>query len=328
MPKPCVPTVEGSTAERRTAALAPLRVVAADVYVSFDLAEAQNGWRYGAFACEGSADLVTGRLAIEGLPFVGPWNPATPRPAMVNCFRPGIDALGSTHEQLAEHAIWREHYGPFGLRWERRMLVYEGDRFHGWIGLTRCEDAPRFSRAEDAALERVAKRVRRLVIAESTLRNASCPSGQAFVTVRPDGSIEGACAEAARWLTPDHRSMLAAVTRRLDLDEDHPGLLLGGVLARPVRLGGEGSARYLWVLSAARRPRRSAAARLSPRVREVAELALKATVPEIARSLGISAHTVRDYIKCAYQELGVASRVELAEALVRQATEVAADRSG
>lgn len=57
-------------------------------------------------------------------------------------------------------------------------------------------------------------------------------------------------------------------------------------------------------------------ARLTPRQLEVCELAATgATAEEVARHLGISPHTVRQHLKMAYQELGVANRVELAQAL-------------
>jgi DNA-binding CsgD family transcriptional regulator len=54
--------------------------------------------------------------------------------------------------------------------------------------------------------------------------------------------------------------------------------------------------------------------RLSVQQRRVAELAaVGATVPEIARALGLSASTVRTYLRKVYDSLGIATRLELAE---------------
>jgi DNA-binding NarL/FixJ family response regulator len=56
--------------------------------------------------------------------------------------------------------------------------------------------------------------------------------------------------------------------------------------------------------------------RLSVQQRRVAELAaVGATVPEIARALGLSASTVRTYLRKVYDSLGIATRLELAEAV-------------
>ena len=64
------------------------------------------------------------------------------------------------------------------------------------------------------------------------------------------------------------------------------------------------------------RPVSLALARLTQRQREVAEFAaVGATVTEIAGTLAISAHTVRDHLKAIYFRLEVASRVELAREL-------------
>lgn len=55
---------------------------------------------------------------------------------------------------------------------------------------------------------------------------------------------------------------------------------------------------------------------LSARQWEVCEYAAAgATVPEIARTTGLSPETVRTHLRTAYRRLGVANRVELANAL-------------
>ena len=54
--------------------------------------------------------------------------------------------------------------------------------------------------------------------------------------------------------------------------------------------------------------------------REVAELvAVGASNPEIARSLGVSRHTVESHLKHLFVKLGLTSRVQLAVLMVRAA---------
>ncbi|MGM0579017.1 MAG: response regulator transcription factor [Myxococcota bacterium] len=55
---------------------------------------------------------------------------------------------------------------------------------------------------------------------------------------------------------------------------------------------------------------------MSNRQRQVADLAASGlTVPEMARHLDLSPHTVRDHLRVAYRRLGVANRVELVRTL-------------
>ena len=76
--------------------------------------------------------------------------------------------------------------------------------------------------------------------------------------------------------------------------------------------------RYLAVLPRAR-PGDSPSDLMSPRQYEVAcYAAAGATVPEIAGHVGVSASTVRQHLKKAYQCLGVSSRLELMHAMARE----------
>lgn len=96
--------------------------------------------------------------------------------------------------------------------------------------------------------------------------------------------------------------------------------LLGGAARELVVEGGRAR-----VLVEHRGPRRlvvfrradDALERLSARQIEIAELAAAgATSREIASSLAISSHTVRQHLKDVYRLLGIGCRVELARALV------------
>ncbi|MDB4934026.1 MAG: Transcriptional regulator, LuxR family protein [Labilithrix sp.] len=67
-------------------------------------------------------------------------------------------------------------------------------------------------------------------------------------------------------------------------------------------------------------PRASDAPKLAPRVRETLDAVLVgATDKEIAARLGISGHTVRDYMKVLFRAYGVSSRAQLIAKLTRAA---------
>lgn len=83
-----------------------------------------------------------------------------------------------------------------------------------------------------------------------------------------------------------------------------------------IRMGGSEGVRYLLRVSGAAPLRLAANAALSPRQREVCEFAAAgATVAEIGAATGLAMETVRSHLKASYHRLGVASRLELAEAL-------------
>ena len=59
-------------------------------------------------------------------------------------------------------------------------------------------------------------------------------------------------------------------------------------------------------------------ARLSPREREIVRMWLSGVAPtEVARSLHISIHTVRNHLRAVYRKLGVHSQLDLLRRFVR-----------
>jgi len=117
--------------------------------------------------------------------------------------------------------------------------------------------------------------------------------------------------DSGRWTARVHDVLLRSDRCKLDVDGDTSLMVLAWRLDPPVpwekpRAIALIRQRPSWILDQ----------RLTPRQREVSELAARgATAQEIASHLGRSLHTVRSHLKATYRALGVSNRVELAHAL-------------
>ncbi len=162
-PETPLTTIEGRTpGERRRSIVEQVKaVVDADFGAYLDLTPVADGvFHYDQVACTGSQDVTANWLTAVGTPSIAIWDPCEPPPGEGNRFRPGADIDA---RELAGIPIYDRHYIPFGLCRERRMLVYHGGVFAGWIGVSRHLDAPGFTRAEEERLQRAAPRIIGLV---------------------------------------------------------------------------------------------------------------------------------------------------------------------
>jgi DNA-binding CsgD family transcriptional regulator len=310
-------TLEGRTpSERRKSLVEQVeRLVRADFTAYLDLTPAHGKLYYDHVTCVGSRDVTEGWMAhAQGAESVSTWDPRAPSPELRNRFQPGADI---DFRELAGTPVYDDHYLPFGLCRERRILIYHGDVFAGWLGVSRHEDAPPFTRGDMRRLRHATQRVINLVVAEKQLRDRALLHGSGMLVLRPSGRVELACESARAWLDAARREAIAHHVRRLEKDPAAPTVFVtDGVAARLLRISGDGRVRYLCSLEATRSPRLSPLGSLSARQREVAELlAVGATVQEIATHLGIGAATVKHHAKVAYRRLDVATRLELARVL-------------
>lgn len=310
-------TLEGRTpSERRTSLVEQVeRLVDADFTAYLDLTPADGKLYYDHVTCVGSRDVCDGWMAhAQGAESVSTWDPRAPCPEPRNRFRPGADVA---FRELAGIPVYDDHYLPFGLCRERRILIYHGDVFAGWLGVSRHRDAPPFTPGDIRRLRDATQRVVNLVVGEKQLRDQELLSGSGMLVLRPTGHVELACATASAWLDAGRREAIAHHVRRLEKDPTTRTLFVThGVAARLLRISGDGGVRYHCSLEATRSPRLSPVGLLTPRQREVAELfAVGATVQEVATHLGISTATVKHHAKATYRRLDVATRVELARAL-------------
>ncbi len=315
---PGVATLEGTLADRRAAVLASLEGVDADTRMSFSVVGGRGAWRHADFTCSGDQHAASVFHAVDGAPFCSPWDPELPPARAVNRFQPGIDGWADSEEALACLPVWRTFYGPGHVRWDRRMLVYDGDVFVAWLSVGRLADRRPFGPEDDGPLARAASRARRLAIAHYRESGARLPEGTGHLIVSATGAVELACGLGAAWLDAAGRAWIAEATRRVDQGDAIDRVVGGGIEARPVRLAGDGGCRYLWLVDRVERVRRSPLALLSPRLRDVAGIiAAGATVGETARHLGLSPETVRAHLRAVYSRLEVGSRIELSRILAQ-----------
>lgn len=255
-----------------------------------------------------------------------------------------LDETGGAPERSQRQ---RAIYGPLGLGDELRAVFVAGGACWGVACLTRAADQPPFS-AEDAAfVAGLCPHVGVGLRAGMVLREAEAAAGEAdapgMVVLDAGMTVEWATASGERWLAALPRDDRAGAGLEL------PSVVYG-VAARARGAGGDaprarvrtadgrwlvihasrlrgrggGEDRVAVVLEPARRaevaPLLVAAHDLSEREREVTTMLLRGlSTEEIARSLVISRHTVRDHVKAIYAKLMVSSRPELTARLMDEA---------
>jgi DNA-binding CsgD family transcriptional regulator len=308
-------TLEGATSSQRRQSLVEqfAALVDVDFAAYFDLTPTPDGLCYDHMTCAGSREVRERWLGAQGTRSVAPWDPRTPSRGVVNRFKPGADV---GFRKLGGASVFERYYLPFGLCRERRILVYRGETFHGWLGGSRQRDRP-FSRREMGRLKAATQRLINLVVGERHLRDEGPPADDGMVLLKPNGRVEMSCETAARWLDEERREAMAHHVRRLERDPTTPtSFVASGLVARLLRLSGDGAARYVCSLEAPAPLERSPTSRLSPRQREIAELLVAgATTSEVASHFDVAATTVQDHVKAIYRRLEVSSRVELARVL-------------
>lgn len=204
-----------------------------------------------------------------------------------------------------------------GLFSQQRLLVFEGRRLVCWAGLFRTRGTEKLGRTERRRLAPLVPAVKAALTAADRAERRGLPTEVGDVVVRADGRVELASSEARKWLAhPSVRRALTRAVRRMDRGEMPDEVGLGPALARMVRLEGYGETRYLACI----RPMPSLvlppAQLLTPRQREIAELATRgSSAREIAELLETSPETVRTHLRNIYQRLEVGSRAELTRAL-------------
>lgn len=269
-----------------------------------------------------AGDRETGRAwrSIAGAPvdrMARSWRPERPRAGEQNRFA----ALRVRPELEARHPgldwIFDRYYRPFGLGSQLRALLYEGDLFLGYLMVARSIERQPFGAREPSAAYAL-QRARRALDAlwhddlPTELGYAVVPSGVTSARgVQVSPSLE-------RWATSARREALKSAARAFERGGSATVYLDGAKLECTALVSSSGRSVHVTI-----RPpshlRLDRAHGLSARQREVAELASAgATLAEIARALSVAESTAKQHLRVAYERLGVASRVELAEVLRRR----------
>jgi DNA-binding CsgD family transcriptional regulator len=149
------------------------------------------------------------------------------------------------------------------------------------------------------------------VVVQATRRRRRADGGKphhGFVVIDDTGRVRAYSLIVGGWLAAGGAARLAALVRDQASELLDDGVVIGRRrrLARP----GGGDALWLWVLAFG--PRLPS---LSSRQNEVAaRVASGATNAEVAREIGIGEETVKTHVRRIYAVLGVANRLELAQA--------------
>jgi DNA-binding CsgD family transcriptional regulator len=215
-----------------------------------------------------------------------------------------------------DYEAFRDKLLAHGLHDHARRLLYDGRRFLGAVTVERTMDRPLFTRSELARLDEVANGwIPRIAAAEAL--DAGLARTTCAMLFGPGGRCLHVSPLAGAWATRSRRKRLADEVIGLDRSrEESRTLFIGGTVARIVRVLRGGQSRYLATLRPTVLPLMHPAADLSERQRQVAHYAAcGATLSEIASSLALSPHTVRQHLRRAYGALGVHNRAQLARAM-------------
>lgn len=214
-------------------------------------------------------------------------------------------------DRAEELPLYQQVYRPLGVHDHLRVLAYRGERYLGWFGVVRASRG----RFEAREVRRLDPQVAHIVEGLAAARAMDAVGEDAFLILDATGQVERGTEGALRWLSTERAELLARAVRAADRGGE-PTLAIDRVHVRLVRLAGQTNVRYLAMLRERDAIELRAASALSMSERAVAEdLAAGLTIREIAASRGRAESTVKSQAKSLYRKLGVASRVELVEAL-------------
>ena len=245
-----------------------------------------------------------------------------------------VGTLGSGAPGEARSPRLHEILRPQGFSGELRLALRGGGTLWGALVLVREHHRPSFSDQESAAAAAIAQPLTRAVKRVSVRPRGQPPPPlpPGVVIVGPDGAAEDISPQAAAWfsdlhtiggLTTEgplpHTVLMAAAAARA------AGETRAGQLARIRTRSGRwlslascplGGGRVAVVLQPATTdqllPAIAAWHDLTPRQLDVLHLLLQGhPVKQIARRLGLSPHTIEDYLKALYRKTGTNSHQEL-----------------
>ena len=252
-----------------------------------------------------------------------------------------------THGEPDRSSRYRRIHRSLGFGAELRAVFRAGDAGWGSVALVRGEGQPDFNDQEIAFVARVGAHLGQ-GLRDALLREAAAADltdhAPGVIVLDADGTVRSLTDEARSWLEQfpvDRGSRLelpavvhAVARRALSAPDSGPNTrpyanvrLTSGewLTVHAATLQGESSGQNTVAVTLAPtavaelEPLRLALHGLTPREREVAHLLTRgATNDQIARTLWISRHTVKDHVKAIYAKLNVASRAELSAKLFHE----------
>lgn len=311
-----VPTLEGGREQGVAQVLDVLRrAVSADLYIVYDAIPDGNAVVTDGLASgDGVVSRFFNRATRQRLDNMWHRNrdPRSAAAPELNTFAAGFDMWSLPEPERQQYVSYRM-FTAVGLRWTRRMLAFREDDFAGHVSVCRCLDRPDFDAADLARLARVEATVRRMVVAWHQLGPQGQIEQSTWVLTDATGRVEHATASATPWLDAGGRSAIHDASRRLTSCAAQDSVVVGGLVARVVRLAADAGTRYLWMVEPQSGLRRDPLDGLTPRQRDVARaLASGASYADIGETLGMSRETVKTHAARIYAALGVSGRLELA----------------
>ncbi len=235
----------------------------------------------------------------------------------------------------------RTIHRPNGFSGELRAVFATGGACWGVACLTRAEGEPDFTAADadfvSSICEYVAHGLRTALLLRA-VDEAPAEHAPGMVVLAADGSIESTSDAAERWLAELPRDTLGggldlpsavhavAIRARSAVAGDEQGVPRARVRtasgrwlvlhAACLRDRSDGRERVAVMIEPARRAEIASLVvelyQLTEREQQVTQLLVKGlAIDEIAQTLWLSRHTVRDYAKTIFAKLGVSSRPEL-----------------
>jgi DNA-binding CsgD family transcriptional regulator/GAF domain-containing protein len=250
--------------------------------------------------------------------------------AVARAERPVVTLNEATAGDLSRSRRHRTLHAPEGYGDELRAAFRAGGACWGVVCLARTQQEPAFSAAEVAFIAAIAPHVGHGVRSGLLLAACADPSRESpgMVVLDEHGGLEALTGEAERWLAElpgDGIELPLVVHEVARRAQAGAGPRARARVALPsgrwltvhgARLRGAGGTRTAVMLEPARAldlaPLMFERYELTAREREVTRLLVSGQpTPEIASSLCISPHTLRDHVKAIFAKLGVSSRPEL-----------------
>jgi len=221
-------------------------------------------------------------------------------------------------EEAKDLAIYRVFFQPNRIRWILSGFVRVNVKVKGWIGVYRTVDESCFSRRD---LDRILPYSDELFqLLDETIEAGRWkvhPSGMIGM-MDSNGELVQASSDSPAWFKDgDVWWELKDATRDfLQKKEDRRQMFVRRHSVELHRMVGEENDRIHVRITPTEFLKIPLMATLTRRQRSVAKLLLSgATLKEVSSELNISIETVRSHVKTIYDNLGVANRVELTDAL-------------
>ena len=273
---------------------------------------------------------------------------------------PVVTLGDATNGELSRSARHRTIHAELGTEHELRAVLRTGTTAWGFFCACRREGLPNFSRAEQDFVASISQHVGdglRLALLLETAERRPGREVPGVIVIGADDAAESITSEAEEWLAqiPADEGASFQLPSAIHIAARRARAIAAGARTAParsrIRLT---SGRWLLIRASQLRDDRGHADRtavilepaqaaelapiivelyeLSPRERQVTELLLRGlAIDDIAATLWISRHTVRDYTKAIFAKFAVGSRPELTAKLFHDnytpAMTYASDRS-